>query len=145
MTKTIEEIENEIVEEFSFFPDWTEKYQYIIELGQKLNGYPKDKLLDEYKVRGCQSSVWLTADEEDGKVIFKSDSDSTIVKGLVALLIRVLSGQSPEDIVNAKLEFLDKIDLRQHLAQTRSNGLAAMIKQMKLYALALKLKEAQKV
>lgn len=143
MTKPIEEIENEIVEEFSFFPDWTEKYQYIIELGQKLNGYPKDKLLDDYKVKGCQSSVWLTADEEDGKVIFKSDSDSTIVKGLVALLIRVLSGQSPEEIVNAKLEFLDKIDLRQHLAQTRSNGLAAMIKQMKLYALALKLKEAK--
>ena len=145
MTRSIEEIENEIVEEFSYFPDWTEKYQYIIELGQKLNGYPKDKLLDEYKVKGCQSSVWLAAEEEDGKVIFKSDSDSTIVKGLVAILIRVLSGQSTEDIVNAKLEFLDKIDLKQHLAQTRSNGLAAMIKQMKLYALAYKLKATEKV
>ena len=145
MTRSIEEIENEIVEEFSYFPDWTEKYQYIIELGQKLNGYPKDKLLDEYKVKGCQSSVWLAAEEEDGKVIFKSDSDSTIVKGLVAILIRVLSGQSTEGIVNAKLEFLDKIDLKQHLAQTRSNGLAAMIKQMKLYALAYKLKATEKV
>jgi len=139
----IEEIENEIVDEFSFFTDWTDKYQYIIELGHKLNGFPKDKMTDEYKIKGCQSSVWLVTDLKDGKIKFKADSDSTIVKGLIALLIRVLSGQSPDDILNAKLDFIEKIGLRKHLAQTRSNGLSAMIKQMKMYALAYKTKLQQ--
>lgn len=140
----IEEIENEIVDEFSFFTDWTDKYQYIIELGHKLkNSFPEDKMTDEYKIKGCQSSVWLITDMEDGKVKFKADSDSTIVKGLIALLIRVLSGQSPDDILNAKLDFIEKIGLRKHLAQTRSNGLSAMIKQMKMYALAYKTKLQQ--
>ncbi len=137
---TIEEIENEIVDEFSFFTDWTDKYQYIIELGHKLTGFPKDKMTDEYKIRGCQSSVWLVTELADGQINFKADSDSTIVKGLIALLIRVLSGQKPDDIINAKLGFIDKIGLRQHLATTRSNGLGAMIKQMKMYALAYKTK-----
>jgi len=137
---TIEEIENEIVDEFSFFTEWTDKYEYLIELGHKLTDFPKDKMTDEYKIKGCQSSVWLVTGLEDGKIIFKADSDSTIVKGLIALLIRVLSGQKPDDIINAKLEFIDKIGLRQHLAPTRSNGLGAMIKQMKLYALAYKTK-----
>jgi cysteine desulfuration protein SufE len=141
----IAEIENEIVDEFSFFPDWTDKYEYIIELGKKLNGFPEDKYADSYKVKGCQSSVWLFTEEQDGNIIFKADSDSTIVKGLIALLIRTLSGQKPEDILNAKLEFIDKIGLKQHLAQTRSNGLAAMIKQMKMYALGYKLKQEQNV
>ncbi len=136
----IEEIENEIVDEFSFFPDWTDKYEYLIELGNKLTDFPKDKMTDEYKIKGCQSSVWLITEIEDGKIIFKADSDSTIVKGLIALLVRVLSGQKPDDIINAKLEFIDKIGLRQHLAPTRSNGLGAMIKQMKMYALAYKTK-----
>jgi cysteine desulfuration protein SufE len=140
----IEEIEKEIVDEFSFFSDWTDKYQYIIELGHKLNNsFPKDKMTDEYKIKGCQSSVWLLTDIEDGKIKFKADSDSTIVKGLIALLIRVLSGQSPDDILNAKLDFIEKIGLRKHLAQTRSNGLSAMIKQMKMYALAYKTKLQQ--
>jgi cysteine desulfuration protein SufE len=139
----IEEIENEIVDEFSFFTDWTDKYQYIIELGHKLNSFPKDKMTDEYKIKGCQSSVWLVTDIEDEKIKFKADSDSTIVKGLIALLIRVLSGQTPDDILNAKLDFIDKIGLRKHLAQTRSNGLSAMIKQMKMYALAYKTKLTQ--
>ena len=136
----IEEIENEIVDEFSFFPDWTDKYEYLIELGHKMTDFPKDKMTDEYKIKGCQSSVWLTTEIADNKIIFKADSDSTIVKGLIALLVRVLSGQKPDDIINAKLEFIDKIGLRQHLAPTRSNGLGAMVKQMKMYALAYKIK-----
>lgn len=137
---TIEETENEIVDEFSFFSDWTDKYEYLIELGHKLSGFPKDKMTDEYKIKGCQSSVWLVTELDNGKVNFKADSDSTIVKGLIALLIRVLSDQKPDDILNAKLEFIDKIGLRKHLAPTRSNGLGAMIKQMKMYALAYKTK-----
>jgi cysteine desulfuration protein SufE len=140
---SVEETENEIVEEFGFFPDWTDKYEYLIELGKKLNGYPEDKRNDDYKVTGCQSSVWMTADYQNGIINYKADSDSTIVKGLIALLIRVLSNQKPDDIVNAKLEFIDKIGLRQHLAQTRANGLWAMIKQMKMYALGYKIKQEQ--
>ena|SRR5436190_697408 len=142
---TIAEVESEIVDEFSFFPEWTEKYEYIIELGKKLKGYPEDKRADEYKVKGCQSSVWLVTDFEDGKIIFKADSDSTIVKGLIALLIRTLSGQTPEDIINAKLNFIEVIGFKQHLAQTRANGLAAMVKQMKMYALGYKLKQEQNI
>ena len=137
---SIGEIEYEIVEDFNFFPEWADKYEYLIELGKKLKGYPEDKRTDDYKVKGCQSSVWLTTEEKDGRIFFKADSDSTIVKGLIALLTRVLSGQKPDDIVNAKLDFIDKIGLRQHLAQTRANGLSAMIKQMKMYALGYKLK-----
>jgi cysteine desulfuration protein SufE len=142
---TIAEIENEIVDEFSFFPEWTDKYEYLIELGKKLNSYPKNKMTEEYKIKGCQSSVWLITLLEDGKIIFKADSDSTIVKGLIALLIRVLSGQKPDDIISAKLEFIEKIGLRQHLAQTRSNGLSAMIKQMKMYAVAYKTKLQEQI
>ena len=137
--KTVNKIENEIIDEFSFFESWQDKYEYLIELGKKLKDFPEDKRVDDNKVKGCQSSVWLFASRENGSVNYKADSDSTIVKGLIALLIRVLSGQSPDSIVNAKLEFIDKIGLRQHLAQTRANGLAAMIKQMKMYALAYKM------
>jgi cysteine desulfuration protein SufE len=137
----LSEIENEIVEEFGFFDNWEAKYEYLIDLGKKLNDFPEEQRKDENKVSGCQSSVWLVADTNNGSLTFKADSDSTIVKGLIALLIRVLSGQSPDDIVNAKLEFIDKIGLKQHLAQTRANGLAAMIKQMKIYALAYKAKK----
>lgn len=137
---SISEIENEITDEFAFFPEWADKYEYLIELGKKLKDYPEDKRTDDNKVKGCQSSVWLTTEEKEGRIFFKADSDSTIVKGLIALLTRVLSGQNPDEIVNAKLEFIDKIGLRQHLAQTRTNGLSAMIKQMKMYALGYKLK-----
>jgi cysteine desulfuration protein SufE len=139
----IAETENEIVEEFSFFYDWTDKYEYLIELGKKLSGYPDDKRSDDYKVKGCQSSVWLVTREEGGNIFFTADSDSTIVKGLIALLVRALSGRKPDEILDAKLEFIDKIGLRQHLAQTRTNGLSAMIKQMKMYALGYKLKQEQ--
>jgi len=138
--KTIDELENEIVDEFSFFDNWEDKYEYLIELGKKLGVFPEEERNDENKVRGCQSNAWLVARGNNGSISFIADSDSTIVRGLISLLIRVLSGQSPDDIVNAKLEFIDKIGLRQHLAQTRANGLASMIKQMKMYALGYKMK-----
>ena len=141
----IVEIENEIIEEFGFFSEWSDKYEYLIELGKKLNEFPEDKRLEDYKVKGCQSSVWLVSEQKDGKIFFKADSDSTIVKGLIALMIRTLSGQSPDEILNAKLEFIEKIGLKQHLAQTRTNGLTAMIKQMKMYALGYKLKQEQNI
>jgi len=136
----IEEIENEIVEEFSNFDDWMDKYGYIIEFGKTL------PLIDEkYKtksnlIEGCQSQVWLNAELDGDKIIFKADSDAIITKGIVGLLIRTLSNQTPDDILNAKLDFVEKIGLKEHLSPTRANGLTAMIKQMKLYALAFKTK-----
>ena len=131
-----EEIEAEIIDEFELFDDWTEKYQYIIELGQKLPAFPPGEYKDENKIKGCQSSVWLITHFENGRIRFQADSDSSIVKGLISMLIRVLDNQTPEDILNAQLKFIDAIGLQQHLAQTRANGLAAMVKQMKNYALA---------
>src|SRR6185503_2222911 len=128
---SIKEIETEIVEEFELFDDWADKYQYIIELGQKLPPLAEKYKVEENKIKGCQSSVWLNAYEKDGNIFFEADSDSTFVKGEIALLIRVLSGQKPDDIVSTNLEFIDKIGLRQHIAVTRANGLASMIKQMK--------------
>ena len=132
---TIQELENAIVEDFALFDDWTEKYQYIIELGQQLPEMADVLKTEDRKIKGCQSSVWLSASMQDGKVWFEADSDSTFVKGEIALLLRVLSGQAPEDVLKSELSFIDKIGLRQHLAMTRANGLAAMIKQIKLYAL----------
>lgn len=139
--KSISAIENEIVEEFELFDEWTEKYEYIIELGQKLSDLDEKYKIDSNKIKGCQSSVWLNAYEKDGLIFFEADSDSTFVKGEIALLIRVLSGQKPADIVSTELAFIDKIGLRQHLAMTRANGLASMIKQMKLYALGFQSQE----
>src|SRR6187551_2624676 len=136
MTSNIQDIENEIVEDFGLFDEWTEKYQYIIELGQSLPPLDEQYKTEENKIKGCQSSVWLNAYEKDGRIFFEADSDSTFVKGEIALLIRVLSNQPPEEIVNADLKFLDAIGLRQHIAVTRANGLSNMIKQMKAYALA---------
>ena len=132
--RTIAEIENEIVEDFALFDTWEEKYQYIIEIGQKLKPLAAEFKVDENKIKGCQSSVWLTASENNGIIEFSADSDSVFVKGEIALLMEVLSGQPAEAIVNAELGFIDQIGLRSHMAQTRANGLAAMIKQMKLYA-----------
>lgn len=142
--KTIEEIEQEIIEEFSLFDSWDDKYEYIIDLGKKLPVLEEQFKKDENKVRGCQSTVWLTADYQDGRVYYKADSDAMIVKGLISMLIRVLSGQTADDIVNAKLDFIREIGMMSHLAQTRSNGLLAMVKQMKNYALAFKVKQAAK-
>ena len=140
--KTIEGIENEIVEEFSLFDSWDDKYEYIIDLGKKLSPLEDQYKKDENKVRGCQSTVWLVADYKDGRIFYKAESDAVIVKGLISMLIRVLSGQAPDDIVNARLGFINDIGMMTHLAQTRSNGLLAMVKQMKNYALAYKLKNA---
>jgi cysteine desulfuration protein SufE len=140
--KTIQEIENEIVEEFSLFDSWDDKYEYVIDLGKKLPILEDSRKLDENKVRGCQSTVWLVADYADGKVHFKADSDAIIVKGLISMLIRVLTNHTPDEIINANLEFIQKIGMTTHLAQTRANGLLAMVKQMKNYALAFKIKNS---
>ncbi|WP_276502822.1 SufE family protein [Terrimonas pollutisoli] len=140
--QTIEEIEKEIIEEFSLFDNWDDKYEYIIDLGKRLPPLEDQYKKDENKVRGCQSTVWLVADYRDGKMFYEAESDAVIVKGLISLLIRVLSGQTPDDIVNARLDFIKEIGMMSHLAQTRSNGLLAMVKQIKNYALAYKLKNA---
>ena len=139
--KTIEEIEQEIIEEFSLFDSWDDKYEYIIDLGKKLAPLEDQFKKEENKVKGCQSTVWLVAEYRDGRVYYKADSDAVIVKGLISMLIRVLSGQTPDSIVNAQLDFIREIGMMSHLAQTRSNGLLSMVKQMKNYALAFKLKE----
>lgn len=135
MENSIQNIEKEIIEEFELFDEWSARYEYIIELGQKLPPLDEKYKVDENKIKGCQSSVWLNAYEKDGKIFFEADSDSTFVKGEIALLIRVLSDQKPEDVINAELKFIDAIGLRQHVAVTRANGLASMIKQMKIFAL----------
>lgn len=139
--KTIEGTEKQIVDEFSLFDSWDDKYEYIIDLGKKLPPLEEQYKKDENKVRGCQSTVWLVADDKDGKISYKADSDAVIVKGLISMLIRVLSGQNAEAIINAKLNFINEIGMMNHLAQTRSNGLLAMVKQMKNYALAFKAKQ----
>jgi cysteine desulfuration protein SufE len=140
--KSIADIEQEIVEEFSLFDSWDDKYEYIIDLGKKLPPLEDVYKKDENKVRGCQSTVWLVAEYRDGRIFYKAESDAVIVKGLISMLIRVLSGQTPDDIVQAPLDFIREIGMTSHLAQTRSNGLLAMVKQMKNYALAYKLKNA---
>lgn len=141
--ESIEAIENQIVDDFSLFDSWEEKYEYLIELGKKLQPLDDQYKLEENIIKGCQSTVWLVAHFEDGKIYFKADSDAVIVKGLVSLLIHVLSGHSPKEILESSLGFLDKIGMMSHLAQTRSNGLLAMIKQMKNYALAFQVQAAQ--
>ncbi len=140
---SIEYIEKEIVEEFSLFENWDDKYEYIIDLGKKLEPLEDQHKTNDNKVRGCQSTVWLIADYEDGRIYYKAESDAIIVKGLISMLIRVLSGQKADDIVSAKLDFIKDIGMMSHLAQTRSNGLLAMVKQMKNYALAYKIKQVQ--
>ncbi len=133
---TIKEKEQELVEEFALFDDWMDKYNHIIETGKSLPPIDDRFREEKYLIRGCQAQVWLHAEYTDGKVVFRADSDALITKGIVALLIRVLSGQPPQDIVEADMAFIDEIGLKEHLSQTRSNGLVNMIKQMKLYALA---------
>ena len=140
-SKKIENIEAEIKEEFSLFDSWNDKYEYIIDLGKKLSPLDAKYKADENRVRGCQSTVWLVADYNDGKVFYKAESDAVIVKGLISMLIRVLSGQTADDIIQAKLNFIHEIGMTTHLAQTRSNGLLAMVKQMKNFALAFKVKQ----
>lgn len=132
----VAEREAEIVEEFSMFDEWLDKYQHIIEMGQTLPGIDEEFRTDAYKVKGCQSQVWLQPGVENGVVVFKADSDAAITKGLVALMVRVLSGAPAREIAEAPLSFLEEIGLREHLSPTRSNGLVSMVKQMKLYAAA---------
>ena len=143
--QTIEETEKEIAEEFSLFDSWDDKYEYIIDLGKKLPPLEDQYKIDENRVRGCQSTVWLVADYREGKIFYKAESDAVIVKGLISMLIRVLSGHSPDDIIAARLNFIQQIGMTTHLAQTRSNGLLAMVKQMKNFALAYKIKNTTTV
>ena len=137
---TINEAQDEVIEEFSDFNDWMDKYQLLIDLGNE-----QKPLDDKYKtesnlIDGCQSRVWLQADYEDGKIYFTAESDALIVKGIIALLIRVLSGHTPQEILDTDLYFIDRIGLKDHLSPTRSNGLLAMVKQIRMYALAFKVK-----
>lgn len=133
---TIQEIQDEIISDFELFDDWDDKYGYIIELGKKLPVLAPEYKTEDNLVRGCQSQVWLHAYTKDGKIFFEGDSDAIIVKGLVSLLIKVLSEHTPEEISQADLYFLSKVGLQQHLSMTRANGLASMIKQMKAYSVA---------
>ncbi|MDR2407912.1 MAG: SufE family protein [Bacteroidales bacterium] len=137
---TIQEEENKVIEEFSIFDDWMDKYNYIIELGNALPLMDEKYKQEPYLIAGCQSNVWLQAELTDGKIYFKADSDAIITKGIISLLIRILSGRTPDEIIDASLSFLDTIGLTQHLSPTRSNGLLSMIKQIKVYAMAFKTK-----
>ncbi|MCQ2223060.1 MAG: SufE family protein [Bacteroidaceae bacterium] len=137
---TINEIQDEVIEEFGDFEDWMDKYQLLIDLGNEQQPLDEKYKTEQNLIDGCQSRVWLQADMEDGNVVFQAESDALIVKGIVALLIRVLSGHTPDEIIGADLYFIEQIGLREHLSPTRSNGLLAMLKQMKLYALAFKAK-----
>lgn len=143
MNTSIKEREEEIIEEFSLFDSWEEKYEYIIDLGKKLPPLAAVHKTDDNKVRGCQSTVWLAASYRNGRIYFEADSDAVIVKGLISMLIRVLSGRTPDEILEAPLDFIKEIGMTTHLAQTRSNGLLSMVKQMKNYALAFKIKTPQ--
>lgn len=134
---TINNIQDDIIEEFEFFDDWLDKYEYIINLGKTLPLIDEEYKDEQHLIKGCQSQVWLHAEEENNKVQFTADSDAVITKGIIALLVRALSNQKAEDIAKAELYFIDKIGLKEHLSPTRSNGLVSMVKQMKLYGLAL--------
>lgn len=138
---TIEAIQDELVDEFSMFDDWMQRYEYMIELGKSLPVIDEDLKTDDRLIKGCQSKVWLHSEMKDGKIIFTADSDAIITKGIVAVLVRVFSNQSPQAILDANTDFIDEIGLKEHLSPTRANGLVSMIKQMKLYALAYKTKE----
>ena len=137
---SIQEIENEIIDEFSLFEDWMGKYEHIIEMGKSLPMIEEKYKTDDRLIKGCQSKVWMHSELKNGKIFFKADSDAIITKGLVAMVIRVLSEHTPDEILNAKMDFVEKIGLKEHLSPTRANGLVNMIKQIKLDALAYKAK-----
>ena len=138
---SINEIQDDIIAEFSDFTDWMDRYSLLIEYGNSLPPLPEDKRTEQNLIDGCQSKVWITAEMQDGKLIFQGDSDALLVKGIVALLIRVLTDHTPAEIVDAELYFIDRINLKEHLSPTRSNGLVAMLRQMRLYALTFKVKQ----
>ena len=141
---TINELQDEVIEEFSDFTDWMDKYQLLIDLGNEQKPLDEKYKTESNLIDGCQSRVWLQADYVDGKIVFTAESDALIVKGIIALLIRVLSGHTPQEILSADLYFIDKIGLKDHLSPTRSNGLLAMVKQIRMYALAYKVKSEEK-
>lgn len=138
---TINEVQEEIIEEFSMFDDWMDRYALLIELGNSLEKLDDKDKVENNLIMGCQSRVWLQAEYTDGKVVFKAESDAVIVKGIIALLIKVLSGRTPEEIINTDLYFIEKIGLKENLSPTRSNGLVSMIKQIRFYAMAYRAKE----
>lgn len=133
---TIEEIENEIVEEFEMFDDWMQRYEHLIDLGKSMPMIEEKNKTEDKLIKGCQSQVWMHSELKDGKIVYTADSDAIITKGMVALMIRVLSNHTPQEIIDSKLDFIEKIGLTKHLSPTRSNGLLSMIKQMKLDAIA---------
>ena len=137
---TINELQDEVIEEFSDFDDWMDKYQLLIDLGNALEPLPEQYKTESNLIDGCQSRVWVQADYVDGKMMITAESDALIVKGIIALLIRVLSGHTPQEILDSELYFIDEIGLKDHLSPTRSNGLLAMVKQIRMYALAFKVK-----
>lgn len=137
---TINELQDEVIAEFSDFDDWMDRYQLLIDLGNEQPSLDEKYKTEQNLIEGCQSRVWLHADYKDGKLYFQAESDAVIVKGIIALLIRIVSGHTPDEILNSELYFIDKIGLREHLSPTRSNGLLAMVKQMRMYALAYKTK-----
>ena len=140
---SINELQDEVVAEFSDFDDWMDRYQLLIDLGNEQEPLDEKYKTEQNQIEGCQSRVWLQADEVDGKIIFKAARDAQLVKGIIALLIKVVSGHTPDEILNSELYFIDKIGLKDHLSPTRSNGLLSMVKQMRMYALAFKAKEAK--
>lgn len=137
---TINEKQDQVIEEFDVFFDWMDKYAYLIDLGNSLEPIDEKSKIPQNLIEGCQSRVWLDAEIKDGSVVFTAESDAVIVKGIISLLIRVLSGHTPDEILDADLYFIDRIGLKEHLSPTRANGLLAMVKQIKLYALAFKAK-----
>ena len=143
MNMTIKEQQDSIIEDFAFFNDWMDKYEYIIQLGKELPLIEEQYKTEENLIKGCQSRVWLHVDNKEGKLFFTGDSDAVITKGLVSMMIRVLSGHAPKEIADAEIYFIDEIGLRNHLSPTRSNGLLSMLKQIKLYALAFQAKSLQ--
>ena len=138
---TIKEIQEEIVDEFSMFDDWMQRYEYIIELGKNLPLIKEELKTDENIIKGCQSKVWLQGEQQGDKVVFTADSDAILTKGIIAILIRVFSNQKPADILEADMDFIDAIGLKEHLSPTRANGLVSMIKNIKMYALAFNSKK----
>ena len=140
---TIKEIQEEIIDEFSMFDDWMERYEYIIELGKSLPIINEEYKLDENLIKGCQSKVWLFSELENDTVKYTADSDAILTKGIAALLLRVYSGQKPADILTAETKFIDEIGLKEHLSPTRANGLVSMVKQIKMYAIAQQTKLAR--
>ena len=140
---TINELQDNVIEEFSVFDDWMDKYALLIDLGNSLPPLDEKYKTESNLIEGCQSRVWFQADYVAGKIIFQGESDAVIVKGIVSLLIQILSGHTPQEILDADLYFIDKVGLKEHLSPTRSNGLVAMVKQMRLYAMAYRAKEQQ--